>query len=201
MTPRLPRAQYERQKGEGNRRAMKALVDDGREPGLLGYVDGEPVAWLAIAPRADYAGLLRSRVMKPVDERPAWTIACLFVAKEHRGIGLARAMIAAALVHARERGATLVEACPHEPRGERMPDVFAWSGIAASFFANGFEEVARRSKSRPYVRKELRATSQSSKPASDAPQPSKGVTGSRSSRSGAVKQRSAKSKKRSPRPR
>jgi N-acetylglutamate synthase-like GNAT family acetyltransferase len=64
-------------------------------------------------------------------------------------------MVAAALEHARSRGATLVEACPHEPRGGRMPDVFAWTGIASTFFANGFREVGRRSPSRPYVRKEV----------------------------------------------
>ena len=134
---------------------MKALVDAGAEPGLLGYLAREPVAWLAIAPREEFRGLARSRVMKPVDDRPAWAIACLFVAKEHRGSGVARRMVAAALEHARSRGATLVEACPHEPRRERMPDVFAWTGVASTFFANGFQEVARRSRSRPYVRKEL----------------------------------------------
>lgn len=155
MTPRLPRAEYERSKGEKNRRAMRTLVESGAEPGLLGYLGREPVAWLALAPRGEYRGLARSRVMKPVDDRPAWTIACLYVAKEHRGEGIAARMIAAALEHARKRGATLVEACPHEPRDERMPDVFAWTGIASSFLANGFVEVARRSRSRPYVRKEL----------------------------------------------
>jgi hypothetical protein len=81
MTPRLSRAEYERPKGARNRRSMKALVDAGAEPGLLGYDAREPVAWLAIAPRAEYRGLARSRVLKPVDDRPAWTIACLFVAK------------------------------------------------------------------------------------------------------------------------
>ena len=152
MTPRLPRAEYERSKGEKNRRAMRKLAESGAEPGLLGYLGPEPVAWLALAPRSEYRGLLRSRVMKPIDDRPAWTIACVFVAKENRGSGIAARMIRAALEHARRRGATLVEACPHEPRNDRMPDVFAWTGIASSFFANGFVEVARRSRSRPYVR-------------------------------------------------
>lgn len=158
MTPRLPRAEYERSKGEKNRRAMRELVGSGAEPGLLGYIGSEPVAWLALAPRGEYRGLARSRVMKPIDDRPAWTIACIYVAKEHRGAGIAARMIAAALEHARKRGATLVEACPHEPRGERMPDVFAWTGIASSFFANQFVEVARRSRSRPYLRRELAST-------------------------------------------
>jgi len=141
MTPRLTRAEYERSKGEANHRAMRKLVESGAEPGLLAQLGREPVAWLALAPRAEYRGLLRSRVMKPVDERPAWAIACVFVAKEHRDRGIASRLIAAALAHARRRDATLVEACPHEPRDDRMLDLFAWTGIASSFLANGALQV------------------------------------------------------------
>lgn len=155
MTPRLSRAAYEKQKGAGNRRAMKRLVDAEREPGLIGYFGSKPVAWIALGPRKEYSRYERSRVAKPVDERPAWAIVCLFIDREHRGQGLTVPLIRAAVEHAKKRGATLVEAFPHDPKKGEMPAVFAWTGIASSFEAAGFTEVARHTPTRPYMRKEL----------------------------------------------
>ncbi len=60
--------------GLQNRQAMKALVDGGTVPGLIGYENGVPVAWVSVGPREDYAKLRRSPVMKPVDDRPVWSI-------------------------------------------------------------------------------------------------------------------------------
>lgn len=154
MTPRLPRAEYERGKGAGNKRRLHALVRSGRPPGLLGYRGGEPVAWCSIEPRERLGALARSRILKPVDEQPVWSIVCLMVRKDLRGQGLSRAMIEGAVAWARANGATIVEGYPVEPKAARMPDVFAWTGIASSFRAAGFREVARRSKTRPILRRE-----------------------------------------------
>jgi len=40
---RLTGREFDAQKGEGNRRAMKAIVDSGRVPGILAYHEGHPV--------------------------------------------------------------------------------------------------------------------------------------------------------------
>ncbi len=64
--------------GVENRRAMKALVDRATVPGLIGYENGVPVAWVSLGPREDYAKLRRSPVMKPVDDRAVWSIICFF---------------------------------------------------------------------------------------------------------------------------
>jgi len=154
MTPRLPRGEYERGKGAGNKRKLHALVRSSHPPGLLGYRGGEPVAWCSIEPRERLGALSRSRILAPVDERPVWSIVCLLVRKDQRGKGISRAMIEAAVAWAQKNGATLVEAYPTDPRGKRMPDVFAWTGIASAYRAAGFAEVARRSKTRPILRRE-----------------------------------------------
>src|SRR5881409_2274338 len=85
---RLKRSQFERQKGQENRRALKAIVDSGETPGLLGYTRGEPIAWRAIAPRELYPVLERSRILKRVDDEPVWSIVCLFVARPFRRQGV-----------------------------------------------------------------------------------------------------------------
>jgi len=162
MTPRLPRAQYERQKGAGNRRALNRLVDSGHPPGVLAYVRRRPVGWCSVEPREAFGALERSRILKPVDDRPVWSIVCLFVDRAHRGRGLSTALIEGAVAHARRRGARIVEAYPVEPKKTPMPAVFAWPGLASSYRQAGFVEVARRSPTRPIVRRYLRVRSRPS---------------------------------------
>ena len=45
---RSKRSDFDRQKGEGNREALHALVSAGQALGILAYVDGVPVGWCGI---------------------------------------------------------------------------------------------------------------------------------------------------------
>jgi hypothetical protein len=45
---------------EDNMRALKALVDRGVVPGLIGYEAGRAIGWVSVGPREDYAKLARS---------------------------------------------------------------------------------------------------------------------------------------------
>lgn len=156
MTPRLTRSEYEKHKGPGNKRKMRALVRKGHVPGILLYDGAQPVAWCAIEPRERLSSLSRSRILAPVDDRPVWSIVCLFIAKDARGQGWSKRAIEAACRHARACGAEWVEAYPVQPKNAHMPAVFAYTGIASAYLACGFEEVARRSPTRPIVRRRLR---------------------------------------------
>jgi GNAT superfamily N-acetyltransferase len=156
MTPRLTRSEYERQKGEPNRQAMKAIVQAGEVPGVLGYLHQSAVGWCCIGSRETFSSLARSRILKPIDSQPVWSIVCFFVAKEYRRQGVSEALITGAVRYARTQGARIVEAFPVEPRKVPMPPVFAYTGIASAFLAAGFEEVARRSETRPILRRALR---------------------------------------------
>ncbi|HOX26082.1 MAG TPA: GNAT family N-acetyltransferase [Candidatus Krumholzibacteria bacterium] len=153
MAWRLPRKDWEAGKGDRNRRALQKIVRAGAEPGILGYVGDEPVAWCAIAPRTDYVHLARSRVLKPIDDAPVWSVSCLFVKKAFRRQGLSVAMLRAAVEFAAARGATIVEGYPVEATMERTPDPFVWTGLPSAFLAAGFVEAARRSPTRPIMRR------------------------------------------------
>jgi len=156
MLWRLPRAEYDRGKGDGNRAALEAIVTGGGTPGLLAYADREPIGWCAVAPRAEYPGLARSRELKPVDDQPVWSITCLFVAKPFRRRGVSVQLLHAAAEFARERGAEIVEGYPVEPRADGFqPDPFVWTGLASAFREAGFVEVLRRSETRPIMRRHL----------------------------------------------
>lgn len=140
---------------EANKRAMKSLVDRGVVPGLIGYRAGRPIAWISLGPRDDYLRLARSPIMKPVDEKPVWSIVCSFVDAKERGKGIAEAMLKAAIDYARSRGATLLEAYPVDKPEPTHPD-FMWFGAKRMYDRAGFKEVARRKKTRPVMRRTLR---------------------------------------------
>jgi GNAT superfamily N-acetyltransferase len=142
-------------KGEPNKMAMKALVEAGKEPGLIGYLEGVPVAWCALSPRTSYDRLAHSKTLGRVDDEPVWSVVCFFVAKAHRKQGLGTRMLEAAGEHARSRGAIILEGYPTDTAGGALPDPFVFSGLAENFLKAGFTEVARRSKSRPIFRKKL----------------------------------------------
>ncbi len=141
--------------GAENQEGMKALVDDGTVPGIIGYEDGVPVAWVSLGPRGEYAKLRRSPIMKPVDDRPVWSIVCFFVDRGARGRGLSRRMLAAAEDYARSQGARLLEAYPVDSDGPSDPDAMFF-GAHSMYERAGFEEVARRKPTRPVVRKPIR---------------------------------------------
>ena len=149
---RLPRTQYEEQHGELNRRNMKALVDSGNIPGILAYSDGEPVGWCSIAPREEFTTLSRSRVLKPVDDQPVWSVVCFFVARGQRHKGLTVQLLKAAVEYARANGARIIEGYPVEPKEGKSPDVFVYTGLFSAFKQAGFSEVLRRSETRPIMR-------------------------------------------------
>jgi GNAT superfamily N-acetyltransferase len=157
MWARLTSAEFARGKGEPNRRSFRRIVTGGGAPGILAYAGGAPVGWCAIAPRTEYRRLETSRVLSPVDDRPVWSVVCFFIARSHRGRGLTVRLLREAVRFARARGAAIVEGYPVEP-GSRSADAFVWTGLASAFRRAGFVEVARRSPTRPIMRKVLRRT-------------------------------------------
>jgi GNAT superfamily N-acetyltransferase len=148
---KLPRKEFEQQKGEGNRLAFQALVATGTVPGILAFKGDEPVAWCAVAPRESYPALERSVNLARVDRQPVWSIVCFFVARRHRKQGILTPLILAAVEHVREQGGKIIEAYPSDvPRVTADP--FVYTGLLSTFLRAGFREVARRSPTRPIVR-------------------------------------------------
>jgi len=153
---RLSRAQFNRQKGNPNRKSMKGLVDGGTIPGIIAYADGIPVGWCSVAPREHYPRLAGSRIMQPVDDKPVWSIVCLFVDKKYRRKGISTGLIQYATTYVKQNGGHIVEGYPVEPKKENVPGVFVYTGLATAFRAAGFKEVARRAETRPLMRYYIR---------------------------------------------
>ena len=139
MFYRLPTRRYEEHKGEGNRLALKALVDGGRPPGLLAYDGDEAVAWIAVAPRGEYSRLSRSRILKPVDSSPVWSIVCTFVRQDHRRQGLSLRLVRGAVDWAASQGARIIEAYPLDVEIRRLSRRLCRDGLYAHLCRGWFQ--------------------------------------------------------------
>ena len=161
---RLARSQFQKNAGAANKRAFKRLVESGAEPGVLAYAGRIAVGWCAIEPKAAYPSLARSKT-KNIDDRPAWAVTCFFINKTHRGAGLSRRLLEAAVAQARKRGAMLVEGYPLDARRrgkdgdtqKRAMDFDSFMGTADVFRRAGFVEAARPTPGRPVMRLQLGA--------------------------------------------
>ncbi|MDV6012312.1 GNAT family N-acetyltransferase [Haloechinothrix sp. LS1_15] len=123
---------YPMRSAESNKAALRSLVTDHDPPGLLAYRDGEAVGWVSVAPREQFASLLRGSQFKPRDDDSGvFVISCFAVDRSVRGRGVGRALVDAAVRYALERGATAVEAFPGDP-----PD---YKGKLDWFLDYGFE--------------------------------------------------------------
>lgn len=153
MYYRLKKSEFEEGKtDEGNKTAMKDLVWSGEPTGILAFYEGQAIAWCAFAPREDFLKLKNSRVHKPIDDKPVWSIPCTFIHKDFRRQGVSVQLLKGVVNYARKNGIRIIEAYPTIPTQEKLPDSFAWIGLYKSFERTGFEIVDRTSKNRPMVR-------------------------------------------------
>jgi GNAT superfamily N-acetyltransferase len=111
-------------------------------PGVLAYLDGEPVGWAGIAPRSELHPFEHSRKIPHVDDLPAWSLWCLRVRPGYRGRGVTRALIEGGVDYARENGAPVVESYPVDNRGGKVDTTMAFVGTRAMFERAGFAKVA-----------------------------------------------------------
>ena len=148
-----------------NRAALRKLAEDGERdgsiaPGLVAYREGSVVGWVSLAPREDYERLVFSTLLRPIDDRPVWSIVCFVVGRHHRRQGVAGALLDAAIDYAREHGANTLEGYPlHESRG-KVASSAAYVGTQAMFERAGFTVAELRSwdassPPRPIMRLEL----------------------------------------------
>jgi len=149
---RLTRSQFEKQQGDANRRAMQAIVESGRVPGILAYDGGRAVAWCSVSPRDDYPSLDRSPVLKRLDDKPVWSVVCFFVARSHRHRGVIEALLRAAVDYVRDQGGKIVEGYPTVTKSKQAPPTSSFMGFPDLFERAGFTVCAAPSAAKRVMR-------------------------------------------------
>ncbi|CAL9621691.1 hypothetical protein SUDANB6_05878 [Streptomyces sp. enrichment culture] len=139
---------------------LRGLVEAGERVGVLGFVDGVPAGWIGVGPRQGFPRLRGSRAAKPLpgdDPERIWSVVCLYVAREHRGRGMAKALIDGAVRWARDEKADAIEAYPEDDRDPVAGiDRSSFHGRVSTFQSCGFTVIEPRLQRRALVRKDLR---------------------------------------------
>jgi GNAT superfamily N-acetyltransferase len=145
-----------------NRGALHAEIDGSpTPPGLIAYLDGRPVGWSRVGRRDAFAGVTGNRTLARhlVPDPETWWVTCFSVQTAVRGRGVAGALLAADVAHARTHGASAVEGYPVDVEhltARRIGASALYTGTMRLFASAGFVEVARPSATRPLMRLELR---------------------------------------------
>jgi len=140
--PDVAEAASSKEKKERQRRAMLAKLARRRHtPVLIAYDEGEPVGFVSLGPRSDYQRFRAQKTTQPVDDVPAWVIACITIRKAHRGRGIALALIRAAVEYAGAQGAPAIEGYPRADKKNRFDDGSVYMGTPALFRRAGFRQI------------------------------------------------------------
>lgn len=126
--------------------------------GMIGYLGDEPVGWCALEPRSAYLGLARVyRVpwegrTEDKGDPTVWAVTCVLVRAGYRKRGIAYALAAAAVDHARSRGARALEAYPMRTEAGEITWDEIHVGAQSIFTQAGMHEVTRPGKRRVVMR-------------------------------------------------
>jgi len=144
---------------ETNRDEQLAALDAGDEGarGLVAVEDsGEVVGWMKLVPRATVPKLRKGRVYGALDLGPdqgIYSIGCFLVHPEHRGRGVARALLDGAEDAVRAWGGRAIEAYPRRS-AEPLRDEEIFMGPESLYTRAGYTQLAGEG-AYPVLRKEL----------------------------------------------
>lgn len=148
-----PHAEVQAGWGAGNREFLRGRL--GTPLGLLAIEDGEPLGWVAVAPRPSYPRLARSKVAASGAGSETWSVTCFFVHPRARRRGLAATLLSSAVDYAAGHGAAAIEGFPVDTGGDRRGSGDLYHGTLSTFLAAGFRLVDRRGTRRALVRREI----------------------------------------------
>ena len=140
LSHRLRAREIEELGGGSREQAIRRLCEREHPPGVVTYRDGEPVGWCNIGPRTEITRLAGSRLIRPIDDLPVWSIVCVVVRSGHRRQGVTAPLLEGAVACAALFGAPAVEAYPVDPPG-RMDLTMAFVGTKVMFVRAGFRVI------------------------------------------------------------
>lgn len=154
MRWRMTSSQFRNSTKEKRIEALDAMASSGEAVGVLAYDEDGPIGWCSIAPRSSYAALERYRALPPIDDKPVWSVVCLFVNSQYRRRGLTLNLLEAAIEYAASEGAVIVEGYPVDPTAP----TYTYMGSPNTFLRAGFTDVTPPGQKRSVMRHYIAAT-------------------------------------------
>ncbi|WP_395243387.1 GNAT family N-acetyltransferase [Agromyces sp. MMS24-K17] len=147
---KIPGSEWRLTDDELRDRLAEQVAEPATNAGLVAYDGQTPVGWCAIEPRSHLPRLRTKRIVRDGSRRPdlddpgVWALTCFVVPREHRRRGVAAALAAGAVEHARANGARIVEGYAIDPAVRaKVPAADLFVGTVSMFAGAGFVEVAR----------------------------------------------------------
>jgi Acetyltransferase (GNAT) family len=115
--------------------------------GLVAYLDGEPVGWCAVEPRAVYRRMLRNNRVpwegrtEDKSDDSVWAVTCFVTRTGFRRRRTSYALARAAVEFARQRGARALEGYPMTTKDALLAELHV--GTHGAFAAAGFAGITR----------------------------------------------------------
>ncbi|PRB11049.1 GNAT family N-acetyltransferase [Microbacterium sp. MYb62] len=128
-------------KGQARADRVRELCHQDPPPGVIAYLDDEPVGWAAVHPRSE-TSFARNRLIPHIDDLDVWSLWCFRVRPGHRKQGISHALIQGAVDYAKERGAPAIEGYPVDNSGEKVNLTMAYVGTRSLFESAGFLKAA-----------------------------------------------------------
>lgn len=128
-------------KGEARADRVRELCHQDPPPGVIAYLDDEPVGWAALHPRRE-TSFARNRKIPHIDDLDVWSLWCFRVRPGHRKQGISHALIEGAVAYAKKRGAPAIEGYPVDNGGEKVDLTMAYVGTRSLFEEAGFTKAA-----------------------------------------------------------
>ncbi len=129
-----------------NQRDKRSLLRGGRAHAILVYDAATPVGWCQYGPADELpridAGRGYRKVGRPAADTSLWRITCFFVDRAHRGRGIAKMALHAALESIGRQGGGIVEAYPVVSKRMAAVPEWRWFGTPGMFRKEGFRRVA-----------------------------------------------------------
>jgi GNAT superfamily N-acetyltransferase len=128
--------------------AIRRASEQGLAAGMVAYDDAGPVGWVSFSPRQEYARLVASRVLQPVDDAEVTSVVCFVIAARARRQGVAAALLDAVIAYAAGHGIGVLEGYPVDRGADLRPGAEMWRGPRRLFEAAGFTVAATRQANR-----------------------------------------------------
>ena len=153
---RVTHKEFETNKGANNKSKMKNLVNQGKQIGIIFYIDNQPIGWCSFAPREDFVRLEKSRILKSIDKQKVWSIVCFFIDMRYRRKGYSVELLKSVINFAKKNKVEILEGYPVDAKSNDSPDVFMYTGLMQQYLKAGFVEVSRPSQRRSIMRFSLK---------------------------------------------
>lgn len=142
LTYRLPSKENRELPARERPEKVRELCGRDIPPGILAYDGDDVVGWCGVAPRSELHAFTHGTKIPHVDDLPVWTVWCFRVRGGYRGRGVAQALLAGAVEHARHHGAPAIEGYPVDNQGARVNTTMAYVGTRRLFENAGFAKAA-----------------------------------------------------------